>query len=137
MSDPERSFVDTNVWLYAFVTGQDGAKMVTATGLVKREQIVVSVQVINEVCINLIKKAGYAEADVRALIDSFFAKYAVMPLDRQSLVLASELRERHSLSYWDSTIVASALNAGAAVLYSEDMQHGLVINGSLRIVNPF
>jgi len=47
------------------------------------------------------------------------------------------LRRRYSLSYWDSTIVAAALNSGAEVLYSEDMQHGLTVEGRLEIRNPF
>jgi predicted nucleic acid-binding protein len=44
---------------------------------------------------------------------------------------------KYSLSYWDSVIVASALETGAATLFSEDMQNGLLVNGELRIVNPF
>ena len=53
------------------------------------------------------------------------------------MVAASELREAYSLSYWDSLIVASALEAGATVLYSEDMHHDLWINARLRVINPF
>ena len=53
------------------------------------------------------------------------------------MLAASELREAYSLSYWDSLIVATALEAGAAILYSEDMQDGLWINAQLQIINPF
>lgn len=52
------------------------------------------------------------------------------------MLAASELRESYSLSYW-GLIVASALEAGATVLYSEDMHHDLWINARLRIINPF
>ncbi len=49
----------------------------------------------------------------------------------------SDLRSRYPFSFWDGLIVASALSADAEVLYSEDMQNGLLIENSLKIVNPF
>jgi predicted nucleic acid-binding protein len=61
----------------------------------------------------------------------------VVSLGKQVMCKASELRERYSLSFWDSTIVASALQCGATTLYSEDLRDGLVIDGTLSIVNPF
>jgi len=136
MSGSERVFIDTNVWLYAFVAG-DAAKSAAAASLIQRSAMAVSVQVINEVCVNLKRKAGQGEVEIRALIESFYAKCLVVPLDKSVLLAASTLRERYSLSFWDSTIVASALQCGAPTLYSEDLQNGLLIDGSLRIVNPF
>jgi len=53
------------------------------------------------------------------------------------LLKASALREQYAFSFWDSTIVSSALQAGASVLYSEDMQAGLVVENRVRIINPF
>jgi predicted nucleic acid-binding protein len=50
---------------------------------------------------------------------------------------ASHLREQYSFSYWDSLIVAAALQAKATTLYTEDMQAGLVIDQRLTIINPF
>jgi len=47
------------------------------------------------------------------------------------------LRARHQFSYWDSMIVASALSAGAVILYSEDMDNGMTVDGQLTIVNSF
>jgi predicted nucleic acid-binding protein len=52
------------------------------------------------------------------------------------LTKASKIRGRHSFSFWDSLIVASAILAGVDVLYSEDMQDGFEIE-NVRIVNPF
>lgn len=56
--------------------------------------------------------------------------------DKTTLTKASELREKYSLSYWDSLIVASALTADCEILYSEDMQDGLRVEQRLDIVNP-
>ncbi len=54
---------------------------------------------------------------------------------RENLIRASEIREYHNFSFWDSLVLASALYAGAEILYSEDMQDGFVIEKT-RIVNP-
>jgi predicted nucleic acid-binding protein len=71
------------------------------------------------------------------LIESFYAKYRVVELRTALLLKASALREQYALSFWDSLIVSSALHAEAAVLYSEDMQDGLVVENRVRIINPF
>lgn len=47
------------------------------------------------------------------------------------------LAERHGLSTYDAMIAAAALHAGCDRLWSEDMQHGMVFDEGLRIVNPF
>jgi len=52
------------------------------------------------------------------------------------LLAALDIKRRHGLSYWDSAIVAAALALGCRELYTEDMQHGLPIDG-LRLINPF
>ena len=49
---------------------------------------------------------------------------------------ALELKARWKFSFYDSLIVAAALEAGCKRLYSEDLQHGQRIQG-LRIENPF
>ncbi len=46
------------------------------------------------------------------------------------------LHERYSLSHWDSLLVAACREAGATLLYSEDMQNGMDYDG-VTIVNPF
>ena len=68
---------------------------------------------------------------------SFYAAYVVVAIDQAVLLDASRLRKRHSFSYWDSLIVSSALAGGCKVLYSEDMQHKLVIDRRLTVLNPF
>ncbi|MBX2966861.1 MAG: hypothetical protein KF845_11995 [Cyclobacteriaceae bacterium] len=55
-----------------------------------------------------------------------------------SVVTDSTLRnDQYDFQYFDSVIVASVLEAGCDTLYSENMQHGLVVDNSLRIINPF
>lgn len=129
-------FIDSNIWLYALIESDD-PKHTTAKEKVRRvEAPVVSSQVVSEVCVNMLKKAGQNEAFIRELVSSFYSKYAVVSLDENVLLKASDLRNQYSLSFWDSMIVAAALEASCTVLYSEDMQNGLLVDQSLRIVNP-
>lgn len=60
----------------------------------------------------------------------------VLPSNLQQHLRASQLRQSASFSFWHSLIVAAALDAGCDTLYSEDMQHGRLIDGRLTIVNP-
>jgi predicted nucleic acid-binding protein len=55
----------------------------------------------------------------------------------ETLLLAQKLIRRYKFQLMDSIIVASNLEAGCEVLYSEDMHHDLLVNGQLRILNPF
>jgi predicted nucleic acid-binding protein len=135
--ESKRCFVDTNIWLYAFIESDAPRKREIAKAIVSHVGVVVSSQVISETSVNLLKKGLLSEAEIRQLVAAFYERYAVMDVDRNVLLTASELRERYSLSYWDSLIVAGALCAGCEVLYTEDMQDGLVVAGELHIVNPF
>ena len=130
-------FIDTNIWLYAFIEGDDSVKSAAARMLIQETDPVISTQVINEVFVNLLRRANFSEEQVYRLIESFYEKYPVIELSKSGLLTASQLRQRYSLSFWDSTIVASALRAGVSVLYSEDMQHGVTIEERLDVRNPF
>ncbi len=58
-------------------------------------------------------------------------------IEESTLLTASQLRERYTLSYWDSLIATVACETGCTILYSEDMNDGLLINGKVQVVNPF
>lgn len=131
-----RCFIDTNVWLYAFIATGDEAKQLAAKSTIQQPDVFISTQVINEVCVNLLKQVSLSEEEIQALISAFYEKYTVVDVDRATLLKASELRARYSLSYWDSLIVANALILDCEVLYSEDMQDGLQVEKILKIVNP-
>ena len=135
--DLRRGFIDSNIWLYALLVGQNEDKTRIAKNLTLVEFSIVSIQVINEVCVNLIRKNKYNEEQIRKLINSFYANHLVVEINKEILLHASDLRSRHAFSFWDSLIAASALSAGAEVLYSEDMQDDLTIENKLKIVNPF
>ena len=138
MTDDAGCFLDSNICLYA-LSDEDDEKAKCARALVDAlgSGIFVSPQVINEVCVNLKRKSSMNEVDVRTLIESFFLDYVVIELSKEVLLYASNLRERHSFSFWDSLIASCAVSANAKILYSEDMQDGFVLDNKLKIINPF
>jgi predicted nucleic acid-binding protein len=141
MPDPNEGssccFIDTNIYLYAFVETADSSKREAAKAVVSRQDAVVSTQVVNETCVNLLRKASVPEVTIRQLVSAIYEKYLVIDIDRSTLIMASELREQYALSFWDSVIAGSALRAGCQTLDTEDMQDGLQIEGKLTVVNPF
>lgn len=134
---PAKVFLDTNIWLYSLIKS-DVAKYQRAIGLITGEEsIYSSVQVANEISINLLRKAGKDQTYIQNFLSEFMASYPVLAQEKEDLLTAAGLRLEYSLSYWDSLIVAVALRSGCKILYSEDMQHHLKIRGALLIVNPF
>jgi predicted nucleic acid-binding protein len=136
-----RCFVDTNIWLYRFILNSSEPSAVQkqqiATKVTSEENLLVSTQLINEVCANLIRKAGFDNSQIQNLIEDFSEGCEILPVSLETLQYAAKLRSRYLLSFWDSLIVASAVLGQASILYSEDMQDGLIIENSLHIVNPF
>ncbi|MGB3507812.1 MAG: PIN domain-containing protein [Microcoleaceae cyanobacterium] len=108
-----------------------------ANSITDAEGIVISSQVINQVCSILKRKMGFNEEQIFNLIESFERRYQIVPVDLLVVKNASKLRQQYSFSFWDGLIIASALEAGASILYSEDMQDGLLVAGTLEIINPF
>jgi predicted nucleic acid-binding protein len=137
------SFIDTNIWLYRLFDHQRieakerERKRKIATAITEQSNLIISTQVINELSVNLIKKAMFDQSKIKALIQSLYHRCQVIEFELTILESASDLRTQYNLSFWDSLIVASALAGGADTLYSEDMQHGLTVSEQLTIINPF
>lgn len=128
-----RPFLDTNVVLY--LLSADADKAGTAETLLSAGGTV-SVQVLNEAASVCLRKLKLPWVEVRELLDAVKACCEVVPLDLVTHERALVLAEHHRLSFYDALICASAQGVGAEVLYSEDMQDSLVLDG-LTIRNPF
>ncbi len=133
-------FIDSNIWLYALIKNQqerDINKHEIAKQLLARDiDIHISTQVVNEVCINLMRKADKDNEYIFQFSRDFIGSYSMHNQTADDLLTASSLRLDYRFSYWDSLIVASALNNECEVLYSEDIQHGLKVYNKLVIENP-
>jgi len=134
-----KRFIDTNIWLYALFepAGDEAEKHRLAARLTLEESATtISEQVIAEVCSNLLRRKTCTESELIGYVTSFYRRCEVIAPNLTLHQSASALRQRYHFSYWDSLIVAAALQANCGVLYTEDLHHGLRID-SLEIVNPF
>jgi predicted nucleic acid-binding protein len=75
--------------------------------------------------------------DIHAFVSLLRGLLTVHPLTVETHETGWAMAERYDLSTWDAMIAASALHAGCDTLWSEDMPHGMKLDGRLRIVNPF
>lgn len=138
MSD--RYFVDTNVLLYAHDAAA-GPKHARAKQLIeelwRNRSGVVSTQVLQELCVNLRRKAAKPVGlkTVREIIADYLA-WDVVTNTGESILDALEVEDRYGISFWDALVVQAAETSGAEVLYSEDLSHGQIYGG-VRVVNPF
>jgi predicted nucleic acid-binding protein len=128
------SFFDTNVVLY--VASEEKTKAEQAERLI-RDGGTISVQVLNEVANVARRKMQLNWLEIRAFLSLIRDVVAVVPVTVDVHEAGLALAERYSLSTHDAMIAASAIDADCDVLWSEDLQHGMLVDGQLRIVNPF
>jgi len=131
-------FVDSNCWLYLLLQGQDPSKEARLRAcLADRRNLVISTQVVTEVAANLIKKGRMPEDHLRQRLSGLRnAVGGLHVVGWDTHATASRIRSAGGFSYWDSLIVAAALEAGCTELWSEDLQAGRVVEGRLTIINP-
>jgi predicted nucleic acid-binding protein len=128
------SFFDTNVLVY--LASGDAAKADRAETVIAGGGDI-SVQVLNEISSVARRKMHLSWAETREFLDTLRSLFIVHPLTVQTHETGIDLAERYGLSIFDAMIAASALQAGCKTLWSEDMQHGMMLDAGLRIINPF
>ncbi|MFO1140247.1 MAG: PIN domain-containing protein [Paracoccus sp. (in: a-proteobacteria)] len=126
-------FFDTNIVLYLL---DDGPKADIAAGLLANGGAI-SVQVLNEALVNCIRKAGMSWQEAGNFLGGLRQLCGVIDLSAEIHDVGLALGERYGFSVYDAMIVSAALTGGCERLYTEDLQHGQLIEGRLRIVNPF
>lgn len=127
-------FFDTSILLYLLSNDAEKADRVEEL-LEKRGTI--SVQVLNEFSAVALRKIKMPLSAVREFLETIRTVCSVEPLTLATHDGGLAVCERYGFSLYDSMIVSAALMASAKVLYSEDLQHGQLIDGRLRILNPF
>ena len=126
-------FLDTNVVVY--LLSDDIEKSTTAEQLLMAQPII-STQVANEFANACLKKMKLSKEETQELVKSLLDSCQTLSVSVETIHKAMQLSNHYALSHWDSLIVAAAVLSDASVLYSEDMQHGLVIE-TITIINPF
>ena len=135
----ERTFVDTNILVYAYDAGS-GTKHERARSVLRSLWVdgngVISTQVLQEFYVTVTRKlaAPLTGAQAREVVGTYAAWPTHRP-DAADIVAASELEVAHRLSFWDALILVSARRSRADVLLTEDLTHGQSLGG-VRVVDP-
>ena len=130
-------FVDSNILIYAVCENSIKCDIARQLLIDKANHIMISSQVINEFVAVLIKKNLLFLEDIFAYADGFMEIFDFVLITKKNIKIAMNIKKRYKFSYWDSLIVASALENDCSILYTEDMQDGQIIEGRLKVVNPF
>ncbi|MBE9637043.1 PIN domain-containing protein [Salipiger mangrovisoli] len=128
-----RAFFDTNVILYLL---GEGPKADRAEALLLQGGVI-SVQVLNEALVNCLRKARLSPQEAGDFLAGVRALCETVPLTTETHDIGRALGARYGFSVYDSMIVAAALRSGCDTLWTEDMHHGLLVESSLRLLNPF
>jgi len=132
---PATAFFDTNVLLYAVAENDprsaQAEELLAAGG-------VLSVQTLNEFVSVARRKILMSWSDVTEALDAFRVLCpSPLPITMEIHEAALKIADKHVYNIYDALVIAAALEAGCATLYSEDLHSGQMISGQLTIRNPF
>ncbi|QDM18733.1 PIN domain-containing protein [Tardiphaga sp. vice352] len=128
------SFFDSNALLY--LAAPESQKIERVRSLLYKGGFI-SVQVLNEMKRVSRRKSGMSWSEIHRLLNTVREFVKVEPLTLETHEAGLRLAERYGFAIYDSFIVAAALAAECETLWSEDMQHGMLVDNRLRIANPF
>ena len=129
-------FIDSNIWIYLYSTDPKAA-LAKKTIEKQFKTIIISTQVIGEVFHSLTRKGIRSKDEARTIVNDLIEAFTVVDVTKSVASRAMDTSIRYGFSYWDSLIVATALEHDCACLFSEDLQKGQILEKRLTIVNPF
>ena len=137
MQDKPKIFLDSNIVIYTY-SNNSADKQQKARKLFTEKTVTISTQVLQEMANTLHRKFKADFHIIHLLLEECVRNANTLHVNTHTTVLkACDIAEVYRFSFYDSLIIASALEAGCQILYSEDMQHNQLIEGILTIVNSF
>jgi predicted nucleic acid-binding protein len=131
-----RAFVDTNIFAYLY-SDAEPEKQFQAKRSLNDYQRFISTQVLNEFCNVCIKKLDFPISKVKDIVHQICETCNLVTVDEATVAKALDLHGKYGFSYYDSLILASALECDCQYLISEDMANDQTIEDSLTIKNIF
>ncbi|MDQ1339747.1 MAG: hypothetical protein QG567_901 [Campylobacterota bacterium] len=134
----DRIFLDTNVILYSYseddIYKQNISQEILGNNIFNT---FISKQVVNEIINILLKKIKLSSEKVENVILELDSEFEIFDFTLATQIKAIRLKKDYNLQFYDALIIATALENNCTILYSEDMQDGLVVENKLTIINPF
>jgi predicted nucleic acid-binding protein len=133
----DKVFIDSNVLIYSY-SDLFPDKQAKARDLINSyDDVFISTQVMNEFVSAFVKKLKAAWTDIIKSLDEITENYIVYTNSPITVKEACKIAQKYQFSFYDSLIISAAIECSCNILYSEDMQHGQLIEGKIKIVNPF
>jgi len=131
----DKVFLDTNILIYCY-SSSDAVKQSKAQSVANLPNVFISTQVLKEFTNVLHKKFKLDWQTIGDTLDELEKNFNIRTNTSVSIKKACQIADRYSFSFYDSLIVAAALEADCVTLYSEDMHDGQLIENKLTIKNP-
>jgi predicted nucleic acid-binding protein len=128
------SFLDSNILIYLVENNAD--KKAKVLSIISTD-CMISTQVVGENINACMRKLKMTKEKAFKHANELLATLSIKTIQPSTIEAGMMICNKYQLSWWDSLIVAAALENNCEILYSEDMQDGLVIEKRLTIVNPF
>ena len=139
MSDKTKVFFDSNILVY-FADGADPQKQLIAENLIKNAVIndtgVISTQSLQEFFAATTRKLLCTKEKAKEYIENFSESFTVEQVSVPLILKAINISIKNQFSFWDSLILAAAIQTGCIICYSEDLTNGQIVDG-VKILNPF
>jgi predicted nucleic acid-binding protein len=132
----DKIFVDTNVLIYLY-SNDDEIKKDKAFSAITKSEILISTQVLIEFTNIGLRKLKLSPDAINGLIDELESYFEIYLNTAHTIKKAIRIVDVYKYSWFDSLIIAAALESDCAILLSEDMQHKQLIENKLTIINPF
>lgn len=132
----DKVFFDTNVLVYAY-SNTEPDKQAIARNLIAESVSYVSTQVLKELTNTLTKKFHNSWQEAKNAVLESSKNNLLYTNEIQTILNACDIADKYKLSFYDSLILAAALECDCNILYSEDMHDTQIIEGKLKIINPF
>jgi len=134
----DKIFVDTNIWVYLYLENQN--KTMQAERIMKENanEIILSTQVLSELYnVLVVKRKQKNKVEAKEIIESLINDFACSGINTEIISVATDIAIKYQYRFYDSVIIATALENDCNILFSEDMQHNQLIENKLKIINPF
>lgn len=129
-------FLDSNVIVYSY-SNSELNKQDVARKLITESNSFISTQVLQELCNIVTRKFKFSYGQATMAIAECCQNNILHTNTESTILQACQIAERYGFSFYDSLIVAAALETNCTILYSEDLHDGQVIEGKLTVRNPF
>jgi predicted nucleic acid-binding protein len=138
MKDKSKTFIDTNILLYSIYGSASQQEQINVFLKNQSTSSIISTQVLKEftnVCLK--KKLNKTTAELKQHLSQFKQVFTIVEITLKNILIAIKISAQYKFSFYDSLIIATALENKCNILLSEDLQHNQIIKKKLKIINPF